>query len=35
LNPQGCGVILVEASATCLGIVLAEGLHDFGRWAVP
>jgi hypothetical protein len=35
LNPQGCGVILVEASATCSGIVLAEGLHDFGRWAMP
>jgi hypothetical protein len=35
LNSEGLGSLRLKASATWGAIILAEGLHDWGRRAVP
>jgi hypothetical protein len=35
LNPEGLGSLWLRTSATWGGIILAYGLHDWGRRAVP
>jgi hypothetical protein len=34
LNPEGFGIVLADGLCDFEGIILAEGDHDWGMWAV-